>query len=159
MARIAIGGFQHETNTFAPTPAGLEDFARPGPWPGWTHGSAIFEVVSGINIPISGFIARAHAAGHELVPLSWCQAVPSGPVTEAAYEEIVGRLLEQLTEAHSRGLDAVYLDLHGAMACAHLEDGEGELLRRGAGADRRPAAGRRQLGPPCQRDARDGRTQ
>jgi microcystin degradation protein MlrC len=26
--------------------------------------------------------------------------------------------------------DAVYLDLHGAMVCEHLEDGEGEFLRR-----------------------------
>ncbi|MEM7221697.1 MAG: M81 family metallopeptidase [Pseudomonadota bacterium] len=130
MARVAIGGFQHETNTFAPTPAALEDFARPGPWPGWTHGAAIFEAVAGINVPIAGFIARAHAAGHQLVPLSWSQAVPSGPVTEAAYEEITGRLIEQLSQALKDGLDALYLDLHGAMVTSHLEDGEGELLAR-----------------------------
>ena len=29
MARIAVGGFQHETNTFAPQRATWEDFARP----------------------------------------------------------------------------------------------------------------------------------
>jgi len=28
MARIAVGGFQHETNTFAPTRATWDDFAR-----------------------------------------------------------------------------------------------------------------------------------
>ncbi|MDF1749875.1 MAG: M81 family metallopeptidase, partial [Alphaproteobacteria bacterium] len=28
------------------------------------------------------------------------------------------------------GLDGLYLDLHGAMVCEHLQDGEGELLRR-----------------------------
>ena len=28
MARIAIGGFQHETNTFAPSKATFEDFER-----------------------------------------------------------------------------------------------------------------------------------
>jgi len=28
MARIAVGGFQHETNTFAPQRATWDDFAR-----------------------------------------------------------------------------------------------------------------------------------
>ena len=41
----------------------------------------------------------------------------------------------QGTIAHSRwllanGCDGVLLDLHGAMVAEHLEDGEGELLRR-----------------------------
>jgi len=31
--RIAIGGFQHETNTFAPTRASFEDLQRDGGWP------------------------------------------------------------------------------------------------------------------------------
>ena len=34
MARIAIGGFQHETNTFAPVKADYAAFERPGAWPG-----------------------------------------------------------------------------------------------------------------------------
>ena len=29
MARITVGGFQHETNTFAPQRATWDDFARP----------------------------------------------------------------------------------------------------------------------------------
>ena len=28
--RIAVGGFQHETNTFAPSKASFEDFERRG---------------------------------------------------------------------------------------------------------------------------------
>ncbi|MFI7843924.1 M81 family metallopeptidase, partial [Acinetobacter baumannii] len=27
-------------------------------------------------------------------------------------------------------VDGIYLDLHGAMVCEHLDDGEGELLAR-----------------------------
>ena len=61
MARIAVGGFQHETNSFAPSPATFEDFARPGAWPGLTRGPALFEAVAGINIPIAGFIEEARA--------------------------------------------------------------------------------------------------
>ena len=128
MARIAIGGFQHETNTFAPSQATFEDFARPGAWPGLTRGAGLLEAVAGINLPITGFIDHARAAGHELMALSWCQATPSAEVTEDAFERIVGQILEDLGQL--RHLDGLYLDLHGAMVAEHLEDGEGELLAR-----------------------------
>ena len=49
-------------------------------------------------------------------------------VTEHAFEHIAGLILEGLESAPP--YDAVYLCLHGAMVTEHLEDGEGELLRR-----------------------------
>jgi microcystin degradation protein MlrC len=128
MARIAIGGFQHETNTFAPSRASYEDFTRSGAWPGLTRGPALFEAVAGINLPVAGFIDAARQDGHELLPLSWTQATPSAEVSEDAFERIAGQILEDLRDL--RHLDAVYLDLHGAMVTDHLEDGEGELLAR-----------------------------
>lgn len=128
MARIAVGGFQHETNTFAPSKARYEDFERAGGWPGLTAGPALFEAVAGINLPIAGFVEEARAAGHEPVPLLWCAATPSAHVEAAAFERISEGLLRRLAEALP--VDAVYLDLHGAMVTEHLEDGEGELLRR-----------------------------
>lgn len=128
MARIAVGGFQHETNTFAPSKARYEDFQRAGGWPGLTAGPALFEAVAGINLPIAGFVEEARAAGHEPVPLLWCAATPSAHVEAAAFERISEGLLRRLAEALP--VDAVYLDLHGAMVTEHLEDGEGELLRR-----------------------------
>ena len=128
MARIAIGGFQHETNTFAPTPATYQDFARADGWPALLRGREMLDVLDGINLPSAGFIAAAKRQHHELVPLLWCSATPSGPVVQEAYERIAGELLERLTAAGP--VDAVYLDLHGAMVAAHLPDGEGELLRR-----------------------------
>lgn len=127
MARIGIAGFQHETNSFAPTPARFEDFERPGGWPGLTRGPALFEAVGGMNLPVAGFIDAARNR-HALVPLLWCAAPPSGPVERNAYENIAAMLLDALAAAQP--LDALYLDLHGAMVTAHLEDGEGELLRR-----------------------------
>ena len=136
MARIAIGGFEHETNTFAPSKATYEDFARPGAWPGLTRGPALLEAVSGINLPIAGFIDQARQAHHALLPLSWAQATPAAEVTEEAFERIVGQIIEDLRDL--RHLDAVYLDLHGAMVAEHLEDGEGEILarvRRAVGPD------------------------
>jgi microcystin degradation protein MlrC len=128
MARIGIGGFQHETNSFAPTPARLADFVEPDAWPGLVRGPELLPAIAGINLPAAGFAEAAAAAGHALVPLLWCSASPLGLVEEAAYETIAGWLLEALEAAGP--LDALYLDLHGAMVAAHLEDGEGELLRR-----------------------------
>ncbi|MFD2262479.1 M81 family metallopeptidase [Lacibacterium aquatile] len=126
--RIAVGGFQHETNSFAPSNATFEDFVRPGGWPGLLHGDELFDGVAGINLPIAGFIKEAGRRRAALIPLLWASAEPSGPVTDHAYERIVAMLLSDLASAGP--VDAVYLDLHGAMVTEGLEDGEGELLRR-----------------------------
>jgi microcystin degradation protein MlrC len=126
--RIAIGGFQHETNTFAPSKATWDDFIVGGGWPGMVSGPGIFTAVAGANIPIAGFIAAAKADKHTLIPTTWCAASPSAHVTEDAYERIAGMIVSGIREALP--VDAVYLDLHGAMVAEHLDDGEGELLRR-----------------------------
>jgi microcystin degradation protein MlrC len=128
MARIAVAGFHHETNTFAPTRARYEDFVAADAWPGLTRGDALFAAVQGANLPVAGFIDEARSGGHEIVPLLWCAASPSAEVEENAYEWIVGEILERLDGAGP--VDAIFLDLHGAMVTTHLEDGEGELLRR-----------------------------
>ncbi|MFI4948121.1 MAG: M81 family metallopeptidase [Alphaproteobacteria bacterium] len=128
MARIAVGGFQHETNTFAPQRATWDDFARADAWPGFVRGAELIDAVRGYNIPIAGAIEALRAKGHELLPLCWCSAPPSAHVEREAYERVAGAILEDL--AAQAPVDGVYLDLHGAMVAEHLEDGEGELLRR-----------------------------
>ena len=85
MARIVIGGFQHETNTFAPTKAGLDAFTRGGSWPALITGEGLFDAVAGINLSVAGFIDAARAAGHDLVPTTWAAASPSAHVTDAAF--------------------------------------------------------------------------
>jgi microcystin degradation protein MlrC len=128
MARIAIGGLHHETNTFAPLKATYEEFLQGGGWPGIQRGEAFFKTFPGMNLPISGGIEVLAGHGHSLVPLVWAAATPSAHVTRDAYERIVGTFLDDLRAAGS--LDGVFLDLHGAMVTEHLDDGEGELLRR-----------------------------
>ncbi len=128
MARIAIGGFQHETNTFSPVPASFADFEAADAWPGLTRGHAMLEAVAGINLPASGFVQEARSLRHELIPLTWCSAQPSGRVTQGAFERISALLLEDLRRAGR--VDGVYLDLHGAMVAEHVDDADGELLRR-----------------------------
>ena len=126
--RIAVGGFQHETNTFAPSKATYEDFASGGSWPALVSGAALPDAVAGINIAIAGFIDEARSLRHEIVPLTWAAASPSAHVTKDAYERIAGQIIDGLRAA--RNIDAVYLCLHGAMVAEHVDDGEGELLER-----------------------------
>ena len=128
MARVAVGGFQHETNTFSPQKATFDDFARADAWPPLVRGQEMIEAVNGFNIPIAGAVEFLKSAGHQLVPLSWASAPPSAHVTEDAYERIAGMIEEDLRKAMP--VDGVYLDLHGAMVTEHYQDGEGELLRR-----------------------------
>ncbi|NBT00927.1 MAG: M81 family peptidase [Betaproteobacteria bacterium] len=132
MARIAIGGMQHETNTFAPTKASYRAFEQGGGWPGVQRGDSMFEALAGANIPAQGAIEAFRAQGHRLIPLTWAAASPSAHVTQDAFERIVGSIEEDLRKAlaSTEGLDAVYLDLHGAMVTEDHEDGEGEILRR-----------------------------
>jgi microcystin degradation protein MlrC len=126
--RIAIAGFQHETNTFSPIKATFADFEAADAWPGLTRGPALLEAVAGINLPVAGFVAEARGLRHELAPLLWCQAQPSGPVTRDAFERVSAMLIESLRAAGA--IDAIYLDLHGAMVAEHVDDADGELLRR-----------------------------
>jgi microcystin degradation protein MlrC len=128
MARIAVGGMQHETNTFAPSRADYAAFEDGGGWPGVQVGDTLFDAVAGANIPVQGAIESLRAAGHALVPLAWAAASPSAHVTVDAFERIVGALTERLRAALP--VDGVYLDLHGAMVTEHHDDGEGEILRR-----------------------------
>jgi microcystin degradation protein MlrC len=130
VARIAVGGVQHETNTFSTVPATYDDFAAPDAWPGLTRGASMLEAIAGVNLPAAGAARELRGLHHECVPLLWCSAQPSGCVTRDAYERIAAMLVEDLTRESQRGLDAVYLDLHGAMVAEHCPDADGELLGR-----------------------------
>jgi microcystin degradation protein MlrC len=128
MTRIAVGGFLHETNTFAPTKATYDDFVHGGGWPAMAHGAGVLKTMRNINVGLAGFVEQAEANGWEMVPTISCGASPSAHVTRDAYERIVKVMVEGIKAAGP--LDAVYLDLHGAMVTEHLDDGEGEILAR-----------------------------
>ncbi|MDM0001003.1 Atu1372/SO_1960 family protein [Variovorax sp. J22P240] len=123
---ILVAGFQHETNTFAPTVASYESFVRGEDFPGMVRGERVFELLD-VNVPISGFIHHVRANGHSVTPVIWAGAGASAHVTTDAYERIAGEILATVKTA---SYDAIYLDLHGAMVTQHLDDGEGELLAR-----------------------------
>ena len=129
--RIAIGGFLHESHSFAPLPTGWRQFIETGGFPALQHPATLLDTLRPISVPAAGAIAEAEAAGVTLCPLVWAFANPAGPVTSEAFERIAGLLIGALSNALEAGpLDGVYLDLHGAMVSDDFADAEGEVLRR-----------------------------
>jgi microcystin degradation protein MlrC len=124
--RILVAGFHHETNTFASSQATYDNFESGDGWAPMKRGIEVLNL-RGINVPMGGFITAMDALGHTLIPVLWAAANPSGRVTEDAYERIAGEITEA---AQNNEIDAIYLDLHGAMVVDHVDDGEGELLQR-----------------------------
>lgn len=128
---VFIAGFQHETNTFAPTLADWAAFEAGSGFPAYRRGPGVIEAYRGKAIPIGGFIEAAEAQGWTLTASGWAGANPSAHVTREAFERIAGDIDADLRAALAGpGVDAVYLDLHGAAVTQHLDDPEGELLAR-----------------------------
>ena len=129
--RIAIGGFLHESHSFAPRPTTYADFVNPGGWVGLSEGETMLAGIRGTSVPAAGALVAAEAAGADIVPLAWCFANPAGQVQDEAFERISALICAGLSRALDVGpLDGVYLDLHGAAVCDSFPDMEGELLRR-----------------------------
>ena len=129
--RIAIGGFLHESHSFAPRPTGWREFLQPGGFPGLQRSATMLDVLRPTSVPAAGAIMVAEEQQIEIAPLTWCFANPAGPVTAEAFERICALLVAALSDALDRGkLDGVYLDLHGAMVAVGFDDAEAEVLRR-----------------------------
>jgi microcystin degradation protein MlrC len=118
-ARIATGGFIHETNTFSPIPTHYESF----------------RVIRGQTL-VRERLGGETAKEIDLVPTLFAESLPSGLVCRAAYERIKGELLEAFASALP--LDGIHLDLHGAMEVEGIGDAEGDFasaVRNLAGPD------------------------
>lgn len=126
--RVALAGFLHETNTFAPTKAEMADFVQGGGYMPIARGQAVLTQCKGINLGISGAVTFGESAGWDIVPILWAGAIPSAHVCQDAYESITNEII--LGIAGAGPLDGIILDLHGAMVAEHEDDGEGRLLMR-----------------------------
>jgi microcystin degradation protein MlrC len=117
--KIVIAQMMHETNTFSPVPTTLESF-RP------LAGEAAVAEFKDTNTQMSGFLDVATRLGAEIVVPFAGAAHPSGHVEKRAYEDMCDAIVGGIRS----GCDAAFLALHGAMVAEHVDDGEGELLRR-----------------------------
>ena len=129
--RIFVAGFQHETNTFAPSKADWAAFESGAGYPPVSHGAPMLESIGRGSLPMGGFIREAHRRGWTLLPSIWAGAVPSAHVTADSFERIADTIVDDARRAlQQTGFDAVALDLHGAAVAEHVDDAEGELLGR-----------------------------
>lgn len=129
--RIAVGGFLHESHSFAPRPTTYEGFLHPGGLPPFAAGDGLIPAIRPTAVALAGAIPVAEAGGVTLLPLAWGFANPAGPVTDEAFERLAARICAPLSTALDEApLDGVYLDLHGAAVVDSFPDAEAELLRR-----------------------------
>lgn len=121
--RIAVAGFMHESNTFAPLPADLARF-REG---SLTYGDAVIPIWQEAHHEVGGFIEGAGKFGYELVPVAMAWATPAGPVSDEFFNHFTDALCTGLKLARA---DGVLLALHGAMVTPTYPDADAETLRR-----------------------------
>ena len=108
--RIAVAGFQHETNTFAPSQATYAEFEEADAWPGLLKNDEVIAELSGLKVSLTGFTDAAMLrGGYEIVPVLWCAAEPSSYVTNDAFERIASQILQGIRDAGE--LDGIYLCL------------------------------------------------
>ncbi|MDQ2065906.1 M81 family metallopeptidase [Xinfangfangia sp. CPCC 101601] len=133
--RIAIGGIQHETNSFAPVLTRYADFDSTGSSPPILRGEALL-AHDGAGA-LGGILRALRQSDAQILPLIWAEAQPGGIIERTAFDALTEGLFEALDQAGP--LDAVVLDLHGAMVAQGTQDAEGWLLTEL----------RQRLGPDC----------
>lgn len=121
--KIGIAMMSHETNTFSPVITDLERFSGGRDEP--ISGTDALRVYADTASCLGGYIKVASARNVEIVHGIAAGAPPSGRVEDAAFEYMCSAIGEL-----AGSVEALLLDLHGAMATKSYDDGEGELLRR-----------------------------
>lgn len=113
-----------ETNTFSSVPTGRLAFEELG-----IHERDVSLVDPGGVFAVMGEWRRlAESQGHVLFEGLAAQAQPGGITVGPVYEALRDQILEQVRAAAP--LDAVLLNLHGAMVAEGYDDCEGDLLTR-----------------------------
>ena len=118
--KLFIAGLATETNTFSPMPTGLADYVQVRGVPEKDPNS--FEA------PLSVWKRMARERGWEPVESLCAYAPPAGITPRAVYETMRDEILRDLDAAVP--VDAVLVNLHGAMVADGYDDCEGDILQR-----------------------------
>jgi microcystin degradation protein MlrC len=120
MARVLIGQFFHETHGFNPHPTPASRIVvRRGP--------ELIESARGTGTTLGGMVERLSELGYEIVPTLGFVAAPSGRIEHAFFMSLSD---EFLSLARRERVDAIAIDLHGAMCTTGTTDADGDLLTR-----------------------------
>jgi microcystin degradation protein MlrC len=118
--KLFIAGLATETNTFSPMPTGLADYVQVRGVPEKDPNS--FEA------PMSVWKRMARERGRELAESLCAYAPPAGITPRGVYETMRDEILSDLDAAVP--VDAVLMNLHGAMVADGYDDCEGDILKR-----------------------------
>ena len=108
MKRIGFGGIATESCTFSPAVTALADFT----------------LLRGATLAESGRYPFLSDMAGQFLPLLHARALPGAPVAVDTYQQIKTEFMACLEAVLP--LDGVYLDLHGAMNVAGMDDAEGD---------------------------------
>src|SRR5947207_15946394 len=120
--RVLFAGLFHETHTFLEGTTGLRHFQT-------LHGAELLRC-AGDSSPLGGALESAKKFGWEILPTVDFRASPSAIVEDEVFETFWNGFRRHAEPELARGIDAIYLVLHGAMATQSIPDVEGELLAR-----------------------------
>ena len=114
--KIGIAMMSHETNTFSPVITDLDRFSSGHGVP--LSGEAALKTYRGTASCLGGYIKVAEQQAVEIDMGIAASAPPSGPVENDAY----AYMCDAIVELAGR-VDALLLDLHGAMTTKTYDDG------------------------------------
>jgi microcystin degradation protein MlrC len=120
--RVLLAGLFHETHTFLEGRTSLADFEeRVGDqlWLAENDGS-----------PLAGALEVARSAKWDVIPVIDLRATPGPTVDDSVVDRFWSAIERAVAAEEARGIDGVYLVLHGAMVSESLLDVEGEILAR-----------------------------
>ena len=122
--KIAIGGFWHETNTFAAGCTYYDDFEAYQ----FARKSELIECYRDTNTELGGMIEQAGQSDLSIIPTLFAAAVPSGIIEKQSFIQLVDELVGLLREAIP--LDGIALTLHGAAVADGFDDADAYILER-----------------------------
>ncbi|MEZ4659629.1 MAG: M81 family metallopeptidase [Caldilineaceae bacterium] len=113
-----------ETNTFSPFLTGWPNFNQTYMVRNGQHGANVFSLA----LPLIRWRDMGRARGWEVVESVAAFAVPAGTTIRSVYEALRDEMLADLRAALP--VDAVLLDMHGAMVAFGYDDCEGDITAR-----------------------------
>lgn len=120
--RVLVAKLAHKTNTFVGGRTGLEDFEI-------RRGEETMRA-GGEDDLISGVLEVALENGWEVLSTLDVSAAPGATVADPVVELFWAEFCAVADREQQRGVDGVFLVLHGAMVSESHNDVEGEVLRR-----------------------------
>jgi microcystin degradation protein MlrC len=120
--RVLLAGLFHETHTFLEGRTTLADFEE-------RLGDALWSAEND-GSPLAGVLEIARKCNWDVIPAIDLRATPGPTVEDRVVERFWSEVAAALDREEPRGIDGVYLVLHGAMVSESLLDVEGEILER-----------------------------